>query len=245
MSIEIQNIHVEVEGKEIIKGVSLTFEAGKVHALMGPNGSGKSTLAKALMGHPKYVITQGKILIDGKEMTSSSVEERAKAGLFLSFQNPTEIVGVKIGHFLRTAVNAKRETPYSVVEFHKLLKEKMVELKIDPSFSRRYLNAGFSGGEKKRAEILQMVMLEPKYSVLDEPDSGTDVDALKVLSEGINIAKTKNHMGVVLITHYNRILKYVKPDVVTIIVNGKIVDSGSAKLAEEIESSGYEKYLND
>ncbi len=241
MSVEIQDVHVEVHGKEIIKGISLTFEAGKVHALMGPNGSGKSTLAKALMGHPAYVITKGKVIIDGKDLTTANVQERAKAGLFLSFQNPTEITGVTIGNFLRTAVNAKRETPYSVVEFHKLLKEKMAELKMDPSFSRRYLNAGFSGGEKKRAEILQMVMLEPKYSILDETDSGLDVDSIKTVAEGIN--DIKDTMGIVIITHYHRFLEFIQPDQVSILYEGKIVKQGGRELAQQIEEEGFEQFI--
>jgi Fe-S cluster assembly ATP-binding protein len=243
MSIEIQDLYVEIEGKEIIKGVSLTFEEGRVHALMGPNGSGKSTLAKALMGHPKYKITSGKILIDGKDMTSAHVQERAKAGLFLSFQNPTEIVGVTIGNFLRTAVNAKREVKYSVIEFHKLLKEKMAELKMDPSFSRRYLNAGFSGGEKKRAEILQMSMLEPTYALLDETDSGLDVDAIKTVAEGINSMKHK--MGIVIITHYHKFLEFIQPNQVSILYEGKIVKHGGKELAEEIEKEGFEQFIQD
>src|SRR3989338_2866634 len=203
--LEIIDLHVEVEGKEIIKGVSLVFYSGKVHALMWPNGSGKSTLANALMGNPKYKITQGKVLLDGKDITAEKAHLRAQAGLFLSFQYPAEIGGVTIANFLRTAVNNLREKKYSVVEFHQLLKEKMSLLKMDPAFAGRYLNQGFSGGEKKRSEILQMLMLEPKYALLDETDSGLDVDSIKAVAEGIKIAHGKG-MGVVLITHYQRFL---------------------------------------
>ncbi len=245
MTLEIKDLHVEVEGKEIIKGISLTFYPNKVHALMGPNGSGKSTLAHALMGHPKYRITQGKIILDGKDLTSEKVNVRAQAGLFLSFQYPSEIGGVTISNFLRTAVNAVQRKDYSVLEFHKLLKEKMELLQIDPAFSKRYLNLGFSGGEKKRAEILQMTLIEPKYAILDEPDSGADVDALKKIGEGINLTKKKMGTGLILITHHHKILNYVKPDQVIIIAKGKIVDTGNASLAKKIESSGYQKYTTE
>src|SRR3989344_5207687 len=246
--LEIIDLHVEVEGKEIIKGVTLTFYPKKVHALMGPNGSGKSTLAHALMGHPRYKVTKGKILLDGEDITHAKPEMRAQKGLFLSFQYPSEISGVTISNFLRTAVNSLREkrnlAPYSVVDFHKLLKEKMTQLNIDNSFSKRYLNEGFSGGEKKRMEILQMTMLEPKYGILDEPDSGTDVDALKIIAEGINKIKENKETGFLLITHYNNILKYIEPDEVIVLVKGKVVEVGDAKLAELIESQGYARYLS-
>ena len=242
MSLEISNLHVEVDGTEIIQGVTLSFQPGKIYALMGPNGSGKSTLAHALLGHPKYKITDGEIVLDGKDITREKTHLRAKEGLFLSFQYPAEITGVTIGNFLRTAVNNLQEKKHSVVEFHGLLKEKMSLLKMDPSFARRYLNEGFSGGEKKRAEILQLLMLEPKYAILDEPDSGTDVDTLKHISGGINVIKGHSNTGMIIITHYNKILEYVKPDKVLVLVNGKIVDSGSAQLAEEVENTGYTKY---
>ena len=240
MTLEIQNLYVEVEGKEIIKGISLTFEPGKVHALMGPNGSGKSTLAKALTGHPNYKITKGKILLDGQDITSSPPDQRSKAGLFMSFQNPTSVKGVTIGNFIRAAVNARREKPYSVVKFHKLLKDTMAELKIDPSFNRRYLNTGFSGGEKKRAEILQMVMLQPKYALLDETDSGLDIDAIKLVSEQINILKEKYSISIIIITHYQRFLENLSPDVVSIIREGEIIATGKKELANQIEQQGFE-----
>jgi len=240
--LEIIDLHVEVEGKEIIKGVSLVFYSGKVHALMGPNGSGKSTLANALMGNPKYKITQGKVLLDGKDITAEKAHLRAQAGLFLSFQYPAEIGGVTIANFLRTAVNNLREKKYSVVEFHQLLKEKMSLLKMDPAFAGRYLNQGFSGGEKKRSEILQMLMLEPKYALLDETDSGLDVDSIKAVAEGIKIAHGKG-MGVVLITHYQRFLEYLQPDTVSVLCEGRIVAQGGKELAQRIEKEGFERIV--
>src|SRR3989338_1293 len=206
--LEINDLHVEVDGKEIIKGVSLTFHPGKVHVLMGPNGSGKSTLMLAITGHPKYKITQGKIILGGEDITYAKPEVRAKKGLFLSFQYPAEVAGVTISNFLRTAVNSKREKPYSVVEFHSLLKKKMAELRIDPNFSKRDLNVGFSGGEKKRAEILQLMLLEPRYTFLDETDSGLDVDAIKIVADGIKKLHQETKMGIIMITHYNRFLEY-------------------------------------
>ena len=241
--LEIKNLHVEVDKTEIIKGISLEFHKGKVHALMGPNGSGKSTLAKTLMGHPKYKITKGQILLDGKDITHMKPHLRAQLGLFLSFQYPKEITGVNYNTFLRAAYNNTHKEKLSLLDFHKLLKEKMKELNMDPSFSKRAINQGFSGGEKKRAEILQMSLLEPKYAMLDETDSGTDVDALKVISENINKDIVSNKMGIILITHYNRILEYIIPDKVTVIVKGKLVDSGNADLARNIESNGFKKYL--
>lgn len=242
--LEVIDLHVEVDGKEIVKGVTLTFDLGKVHVLMGPNGSGKSTLAHAIMGHPKYKITKGKILLDGNDITHHKPNLRARAGLFLSFQYPVEIAGVTVSTFIRTTVNNLREKKYSIIEFHTLLKEKMQELGMDPALSRRYLNDGFSGGEKKRTEILQLMMLQPRYAILDEPDSGTDVDALKALAEGINTVRKKSDTGIVLITHYNRILEHVKPDQVSVLINGLVVESGDMHVAEEIEHQGYKKYLN-
>ena len=244
-NLEIKDLHIEVNGTEIIKGVSLTFHPGKVHALMGPNGSGKSTLANAIMGHPKYKITKGKIILDGKDITNEKANIRANLGLFLSFQYPAEITGVTISNFLRIAVNNKREKKYSIVDFHHLLKKRMKELEIDTSFVKRYINEGFSGGEKKKMEILQLSMLEPRYAILDESDSGTDRDALKILGEGINKMKESQYMGIILITHYQKILSYLKPDNVTILVKGKIVDHGDAKLAEAIEKEGYKKYIEE
>ncbi len=237
--LEIKDLHVEVDGTEIIKGISLVFEPGKVHALMGPNGSGKSTLANAIMGHPKYTVTKGKILLDGKDITYEKPDVRSRLGLFLSFQYPQAVSGVTISNFLRTAVNARRENKLSVLEFHSLLKEKMTELKIDPSFSKRYLNEGFSGGEKKKAEILQMVMLEPTYALLDETDSGMDIDAIKIVAESINKAHRSNDAGIIVITHYNRFLEYLKPDCVSIIVKGNIVAQGGYELAQKIEQEGF------
>jgi Fe-S cluster assembly ATP-binding protein len=241
MSLKVTDLCVEVDGTEIVKGVSLEFEKGKVHALMGPNGSGKSTLALAIMGHPKYKITKGTVTLDGKDITHEKPDVRAKAGLFLSFQYPAEIPGVTISKFLRAAVNSVRETPYSVLDFHKRLKEKMAELKMDPLFSRRFLNEGFSGGEKKRTEILQMLMLQPKYALLDETDSGLDVDAIKIVAEGIEKArKSEKNMGVIVITHYNKFLEFLKPDKVTVIAEGRIVAQGGHELAHQIENNGFE-----
>lgn len=239
-SLELKDLHIEVNGTEIIKGVSLTFYAGKVHALMGPNGSGKSTLANALMGHPKYKITKGQIFLDGKEITHEKPNIRANLGLFLSFQYPAEITGVTISNFLRTAVNNKSEKKYSIVDFHNLLKEKMKELEIDTSFVKRYINEGFSGGEKKKMEILQLSMLQPKYALLDETDSGMDVDAIRIVAEGINKVKKNHEMGIVLITHYQRILEYLQPDEVSILYKGKIVAHGGKELAKRIEKEGFE-----
>ena len=242
--LEIIDLHVEVDGKEIIKGVTLTFYPGKVHALMGPNGSGKSTLAHALMGHPKYKITQGKILLDGEDITAAKPEVRAQKGLFLSFQYPSEISGVTISNFLRTAVNNLREKKglpmYSVVDFHKLLKEKMAQLKIDSSFSKRYLNEGFSGGEKKRMEMLQLAMLEPSYALLDETDSGLDVDAMKTVAESVDKIRQEKEMSIIVITHYSKFLDYLKPDAVSVLSNGKIIKSGSHELAQQINEQGFE-----
>ena len=238
--LEIKDLHIEVNGTEIIKGVSLTFHSGKVHALMGPNGSGKSTLANALMGHPKYKITKGQIILNGKDITHEKTNIRANLGLFLSFQYPAEITGVTISNFLRTAVNNKREKKYSIVEFHNLIKERMKELSIDPIFVKRYINEGFSGGEKKKMEILQLSMLEPKYALLDETDSGMDVDAIRIVAEGINKVKENKDMGIILITHYQRILDYLQPDEVSILFKGKIVATGGQELAKRIEKEGFE-----
>lgn len=240
-SLKLENLHVKREGMEIVKGVTLKIASGEVHALMGPNGSGKSSLANALMGHPKYELSQGKILLDGEDVTGLPVNEKAKKGLFLSMQYPPEIGGVTVSNFLRAALNARREKPLGVVEFHKMLKEKMAELQIDSSFSGRNLNEGFSGGEKKRMEILQLAMLSPKYAVLDETDSGLDVDALRIVVGGINRVRGKV-MGILLITHYTRILRYLKPDHVHVLVEGRIVKSGGSDLADEIENKGYAEW---
>lgn len=238
--LEIRELHVTVEGKEILKGLSLTIGEGEVHAIMGPNGSGKSTLANVLMGHPKYEIAAGSIILGGEDITELAPDERAKKGLFLSFQYPVEIPGVTVENFLRTAVNSVKGTEYDVVQFNRMLKERMRQFGMDEGFARRYLNEGFSGGEKKRMEILQMLMLDPRFAVLDETDSGLDVDALKVVAEGIRQVQDGRH-GVLLITHYNRILSHVVPDRVHVLVDGKIVMSGTKELAHRIENEGYEK----
>jgi len=236
--LEVKDLKVAIDGKEIVKGISLNVDRGKVVALMGPNGSGKSTLAYALMGHPRYTITAGKIILNGEDITGMEADERAKKGLFLSFQYPQEIPGVSMSNFLRTAMNSMQEKPISVLDFQKLLKEKMQVLQVDKSFALRYLNEGFSGGEKKKAEILQLAVLQPKIAILDETDSGLDVDALKTVAQGVNVVRNKD-MGVLIITHYQRILNYITPDEVHIVVNGKIVKSGSKELALEIEEKGY------
>lgn len=235
--LEIKNLYVNVDDKEILKGLNLTIETGKVHALMGPNGSGKSTLSFALMGHPRYIVTKGTALLDGKNLLEMSVDARAKSGLFLSFQYPQEIQGITIMNFLRTAYN-ELKIRKDVKQFADLLYGRMALLKMDKEFAKRHVNVGFSGGEKKRAEILQMAVLEPKYAILDETDSGLDVDALRIVSDGIkNLMSPK--LGVLLITHYQRILHHIKPDFVHIMMDGKITKSGDYRLAEEIEKRGY------
>ena len=239
MSLEIQNLHVRTEEREILHGVDLVINKGETHALMGPNGSGKSTLANTLMGNPTYEITEGKILLEGEDITEADPDDRAKAGLFLAFQYPVSIPGVSVANFLRTAINAKREEPIKVKEFGELLKRNVEVLRVDREFTSRYLNDGFSGGEKKRAEILQMAMLEPAYAVLDETDSGLDIDALRIVSDGVNALRGPN-MGALIITHYTRILQYVKPDFVHIMLNGRIVQEGGPELAEHLEEKGYD-----
>jgi Fe-S cluster assembly ATP-binding protein len=239
MSLEIQNLHVRTEEREILHGVDLTIEKGETHALMGPNGSGKSTLANTLMGNPAYEITQGRILLDGEDITEADPDDRAKAGLFLAFQYPVSIPGVSVANFLRTAINAKREEPIKVKEFGQILKKNMEILRIDREFTSRYLNDGFSGGEKKRAEILQLAMLEPAYAVLDETDSGLDIDALRIVSDGVSALRGPN-MGSLIITHYTRILGYVRPDFVHIMLDGRIVQEGGAELADTLEDKGYD-----
>ena len=237
--LEIKNLHVEFKDKEILKGVNLTLEPGKVHALMGPNGSGKSTLAHVLAGDPRYNVVSGKILLNGKDITKSNPNERAKLGLFLSFQNPVEIEGVKLSTFLRQAYNSLNKKKLSILEFNELLEKKAEELKIPREFLSRYLNKGFSGGEKKKAEILQLLVLNPEIAILDETDSGLDIDSLKLVAQGINKFMTKDKI-VLIITHYKRILEYVKPDKVSIIINGKIVKEGSGELVNKLEEKGYE-----
>lgn len=241
--LEIKNLEVSVKGKKIVKGVTLTVKPGEVHALMGPNGSGKSTLANALMGHPKYKVN-GSVKLDGEEITKLSPDKRAKLGLFLSFQYPVSIPGLTVSNFLRTALSSITGKRIAVVDFYKFLKEKMAKLKMDSKFGTRYLNEGFSGGEKKKAEILQMLVLEPKYAILDETDSGLDVDALKTVAKGINaLRESGEKKGVLLITHYNRILKYVKPDKVHIMHEGRIIKSGTGALAKQVEKEGYDKII--
>jgi Fe-S cluster assembly ATP-binding protein len=239
MSLEIHNLHVRTEEREILHGVDLVIDKGQTHALMGPNGSGKSTLANTLMGNPTYEITEGRILLDGEDVTDADPDDRAKLGLFLAFQYPVAIPGVSVANFLRTAINAKREEPIKVKEFGELLKQNMEVLRVEREFTSRYLNDGFSGGEKKRAEILQMAMLEPAYAVLDETDSGLDIDALRIVADGVNALRGPN-MGALIITHYTRILQYVKPDFVHIMLNGRIVQEGGAELADHLEEKGYD-----
>lgn len=238
MILEIQDLHVNVEGKEILKGLNLQLELGKVNALMGPNGSGKSTLANTLMGHPKYEITSGKILFNGEDITKLSPDERAKKGLFLSFQYPYEVSGITVTNFLMTALENIRGQKPGMLEFKKLLDEKMQLLKIDPKFLSRYLNEGFSGGEKKKSEILQLAVLNPQLAILDETDSGLDIDALKIVSEGVNAFMNENKC-ILIITHYKRILEYITPDNVFIMVEGKIVKKGTSELVDNLEEKGY------
>ncbi|MAK04655.1 MAG: Fe-S cluster assembly ATPase SufC [Euryarchaeota archaeon] len=236
--LEISNLHVSVDDTPIIQGLDLVVKFGEIHAIMGRNGSGKSTLANVLMGHPAYEITKGEIYFFGKNLSELSVDERAKAGMFLSFQYPMTIPGVQVGNFLRKSVSAVSGNKISAKEFRTDLKEKMTQLQIDRAFLSRYVNDGFSGGEKKRMEILQMLMLNPKLAILDETDSGLDIDALRLVSEGINLA-TKN-AGCILITHYQRLLDLVKPDIVHIMIDGRIVKTGGADLAIDVENKGYD-----
>jgi Fe-S cluster assembly ATP-binding protein len=243
-TLQVENLEVSVEGKAILKGVTLTVNKGEIHALMGPNGSGKSTLANALMGHPKYEVTGGRIHFQGEDISELSADERARKGLFLAFQYPTAIPGVSVANFLRMALTARRkelglEKPLPPKEFRALVKEKMALLKMDESVAARYINDGFSGGEKKRAEILQMAVLRPEIAILDETDSGLDIDALRIVSEGVN-ALSGPDLGVLLITHYQRILNYIKPQFVHVLIDGRIVKSGGPELAHELEAQGYD-----
>jgi Fe-S cluster assembly ATP-binding protein len=243
--LEIIDLHVAIDGKEILKGLDLVINTGEVHAIMGPNGTGKSTLAYTLMGHPSYQVTKGKILYDGKNIVDLTTEERSRRGLFLAFQYPVSIPGVSVANFLRMALNARRKVAdpqdkgIPILEFRKLLLKKMSFLQMDPAFAGRYLNEGFSGGEKKRAEVLQMAILKPSIAVLDETDSGLDIDALKIVSEGVN-ALRGDSMAILVITHYQRILNYIKPQFVHIMIDGKIVESGDSELAIHLEEQGYE-----
>jgi Fe-S cluster assembly ATP-binding protein len=239
MSLEIRNLHVRIDEREILHGVDLTVEKGQTHALMGPNGSGKSTLANSIMGNPNYEVTDGRITFNGEDMTEADPDERARAGLFMAFQYPATVPGVSVANFLRLAVNARRDEPMKVKDFGKFMRENVDMLKIDSSFTSRYLNEGFSGGEKKRAEILQMAMLRPEIAVLDETDSGLDIDALRVVADGVN-ALSGPELGSLIITHYTRILNYVRPDFVHIMLDGRIVREGGPELADELEEKGYE-----
>ena len=240
----VKDLHVSIEGQRILNGVNLVVKKGEVCALMGPNGSGKSTLAYTLMGHPKYTVDKGEAWYKGQNILELKPDERAKLGLFLSFQYPQEIPGVSVSNFLRTAYNAVKPNQISVPDFVKLLKEKMKLLKIDDSFSRRYLNEGFSGGEKKRAEILQLAVLQPEMAILDETDSGLDIDSLKIVAEGVNSMLNPN-FGALIITHYQRILSYVTPDRIHIMVKGRIVKSGGKELAHELEAKGYDEIIKE
>lgn len=239
--LKIQDLHASVENKEILKGVNLEIRGGEVHAVMGPNGTGKSTLAAALMGHPKYEITSGTALLDGKDLLEMDVSERAREGLFLAMQYPSEISGVTNADFLRSAINARRGegNSISLMKFIRQLEEKMALLEMDESFAHRYLNEGFSGGEKKRNEILQMMMLEPRMVILDEVDSGLDIDALKVVAKGVNSMRSPDR-GFLIITHYQRLLNYIAPDYVHVMMQGRIVRSGGPELAQRLEAEGYD-----
>lgn len=241
----IKNLHVSIDGKEILRGLDLTVKQGEIHAIMGPNGTGKSTLAYTLMGHPNYEVTEGEVWFKGNNILELEPDERSRLGVFLAFQYPVAIPGVTVANFLRSAINSRRrvENPddkgMPIPEFRKMLKEKMDLLKMDHNFAGRYLNDGFSGGEKKRAEILQMATLKPEIAILDETDSGLDIDALRVVSEGVN-ALTGPDLGVLVITHYQRLLNYIKPQYVHIMLGGKIVESGGPDLALHLEERGYD-----
>lgn len=243
--LEIKNLHVSIEGKEILKGLTLTINQGEVHAIMGPNGTGKSTLAYTLMGHPNYTVTEGEVIFKGENVLELEPDERSRAGIFLAFQYPVAIPGVTVANFLRSALNARRravnpeDKGMPIPEFRKMLKEKMDMLKMDHNFAGRYLNDGFSGGEKKRAEILQMAALKPEIAILDETDSGLDIDALRIVSEGVNTLSGPD-LGVLVITHYQRLLNYIKPHFVHVMLDGRIVESGGPDLALHLEEHGYD-----
>ncbi len=246
-TLEIKDLHVSVTtedgAKEILRGVTLTINSGETHAIMGPNGSGKSTLAYSIAGHPKYTITSGSVTLDGEDVLAMSVDERARAGIFLAMQYPVEVPGVSMSNFLRTAKTAVDGEAPKLRTWVKDMKQAMENLRMDPSFAERNVNEGFSGGEKKRHEILQMELLRPKFAVLDETDSGLDVDALRVVSEGVNRAKEATGSGVLLITHYTRILRYIRPDFVHVFVDGRIAEEGGPELAERLEAEGYDRFL--
>ncbi|SEM62475.1 Iron-regulated ABC transporter ATPase subunit SufC [Mesobacillus persicus] len=239
--LSIKDLHVEIEGKEILKGVNLEIKGGEIHAIMGPNGTGKSTLSSAIMGHPKYEVTSGSVTLDGENVLEMEVDERARAGLFLAMQYPSEISGVTNADFLRSAINSRREEgqEISLMKFIRSMDKQMEFLEMDPNMAQRYLNEGFSGGEKKRNEILQMMMIEPKIAILDEIDSGLDIDALKVVSNGINQMRGED-FGCLIITHYQRLLDYITPDHVHVMMQGRVVKSGGPELAKRLESEGYD-----
>ncbi len=245
--LDIKDLHVSVEteqgAKQILKGVDLTVKDGETHAIMGPNGSGKSTLAYTIAGHPKYHVESGSVMLDGVDLLSLTVDARARAGLFLAMQYPVEIPGVAVSNFLRTAKTALDGEAPAIRGWMKEVKESMKNLRMDPSFADRSVNEGFSGGEKKRHEILQLEVLKPQFAILDETDSGLDVDALKIVSEGVNRAKANTNLGVLLITHYTRILRYIRPDFVHVFVNGRVAEQGGPELADALENSGYDRYL--
>ncbi len=246
IALEVKDLHVSVEDQQILKGVNITIKQGEVHALMGPNGSGKSTLAYTLAGHPFYEPTAGEVLFGGEDLLDLGADERSRAGMFLAFQYPVAIPGVTVANFLRQSINARRkaEDPddkgITIPDFRRLLKAKMAEFNVDQKFAGRYLNDGFSGGEKKRAEILQMAVLEPKIAIMDETDSGLDIDALKIVSDGAVRLKESLDLGMLVITHYQRLLNYIKPDYVHVMLNGRIVESGGPELALELEAKGYD-----
>lgn len=246
-TLEIKDLHVSVETKEgpkpILRGVDLTIDSGKTHAIMGPNGSGKSTLAYSLAGHPKYQVTSGSVSLDGHDVLAMSVDERARAGLFLAMQYPVEVPGVSVSNFLRTAKTAIDGEAPALRTWIKDVKGAMEALRMDPAFAERNVNEGFSGGEKKRHEILQMELLKPKFAILDETDSGLDVDALRIVSEGVNRVKGNTDTGFLLITHYTRILRYITPDFVHVFVDGRIAEEGGPELADRLENEGYDRYL--
>ncbi|MBI3687012.1 MAG: Fe-S cluster assembly ATPase SufC [Actinobacteria bacterium] len=241
-TLAIRDLHVSVDDVEILKGVDLTVASGQTHAIMGPNGSGKSTLAYSIAGHPKYTVTRGEVLLDGEDVLSMSVDERARAGLFLAMQYPVEVAGVSVSNFLRTAATAVRGEAPKLRTWMKEVKAAMADLEMDPAFAERNVNEGFSGGEKKRHEILQLALLKPKIAILDETDSGLDVDALRVVSQGVNAVRASTDVGTLLITHYTRILRYVTPDFVHVFAGGRIVEEGGPELAERLESEGYARY---
>jgi Fe-S cluster assembly ATP-binding protein len=237
--LKIEDLHVEIDGQEIVKGLDLEVGEGEIHAIMGPNGSGKSTLANVLMGHPRYEVTGGSITFRGEDVFELEPDERAKLGMFLAFQYPSEVPGVSVANFLRTAVNSVREEELGPMDMYRLIQEKMKIMQMDPKFAERYLNEGFSGGEKKRNEILQMLMLKPRLAIMDETDSGLDIDALQVVAKGVNELRGPTSSAVI-ITHYQRILRYIEPDHVHVMLDGRLVTSGGKELALDLEDKGYE-----